>query len=66
MSGRPVQLLQGLYRPDRYEYRMELSRVGEDRARLWIDNAGHDVQGGHSEDVEDASPASPTSASTRA
>jgi GntR family transcriptional regulator len=56
MSGRPVQLLQGLYRPDRYEYRMELSRVGEDRARLWIDNAGHDTRGGHSEDVEEDEP----------
>jgi len=63
MSGRPVQLLQGLYRPDRYEYRMELSRVGEDRARLWIDNAGHKVQGGHSEDVEEApAPAAPAPA----
>lgn len=69
MSGRPVQLLQGLYRPDRYEYRMELSRVGEDRARLWIDNAGHDVQGGHSEDVEEApspTPPAPASAHPRA
>ncbi|NJM33271.1 MAG: GntR family transcriptional regulator [Limnobacter sp.] len=25
-SGRPVQLLKGLYRPDRYDYRIELSR----------------------------------------
>ena len=66
MSGRPVQLLQGLYRPDRYEYRMELSRVGEDRARLWIDNAGHDVQGGHSEDVEEAPTSAASPASQRA
>lgn len=66
MSGRPVQLLQGLYRPDRYEYRMELSRVGEDRARLWIDNAGHDVQGGHSEDVEEAPASAPSPAGQRA
>ncbi|WP_296223729.1 GntR family transcriptional regulator [Ralstonia sp. UBA689] len=66
MSGRPVQLLQGLYRPDRYEYRMELSRVGEDRARLWIDNAGHDVQGGHSEDVEEAPAPAPAPTSKHA
>lgn len=66
MSGRPVQLLQGLYRPDRYEYRMELSRVGEDRARLWIDNAGHDMQGGHSEDVEEAPSPAPAPASKHA
>lgn len=25
-SGRPVQLLKGLYRPDRYDYRIEMSR----------------------------------------
>jgi len=28
VRGRPVQLLHGLYRPDRYEYQMELSQVG--------------------------------------
>ena len=33
---RPVQLLQGLYRPDRYEYRMHLSRSGGDKARVWM------------------------------
>lgn len=31
----PVQLLRGLYRPDRYEYQMHLSRVG-DVARIWV------------------------------
>jgi GntR family transcriptional regulator len=30
-EGRPVQWLHGLYRPDRYEYEMQLSRVGEHR-----------------------------------
>ena len=33
---RPVQLLLGLYRPDRYEYRMELSRSGGARPRVWV------------------------------
>lgn len=33
---RPVQYLLGLYRPDRYEYRMHLSSGGEDTARIWI------------------------------
>lgn len=33
-GGRPVQLLHGLYRPDRYEYRMELSQVGGIEARI--------------------------------
>jgi GntR family transcriptional regulator len=35
--GRPVQWLQGLYRPDRYEYRMDLSRVGDIDTRVWVD-----------------------------
>jgi GntR family transcriptional regulator len=34
--GRPVQWLQGLYRPDRYRYEMELSRVGRLDARVWV------------------------------
>ena len=33
--GRAVQLLRGLYRPDRYEYRMSLDRTG-DAARVWV------------------------------
>jgi GntR family transcriptional regulator len=37
-AGRPVQWLQGLYRPDRYEYRMDLSRVGDIDARVWVDH----------------------------
>ncbi len=31
----PVQYLMGLYPPDRYEYRMHLSRTGQDTARIW-------------------------------
>ena len=37
-SGRPVQLLLGQYRPDRYEYRMELSPAGGDSANVWVEN----------------------------
>lgn len=33
-DDRPVQLLHGLYRPDRYEYQMELSQVGGIDARI--------------------------------
>ncbi|MES2482668.1 MAG: GntR family transcriptional regulator [Pseudomonadota bacterium] len=33
-SERPVQLLHGLYRPDRYEYQMEMSQVGSIDARI--------------------------------
>ncbi|GAC1605855.1 MAG: GntR family transcriptional regulator [Ramlibacter sp.] len=33
---RPVQWLHGLYRPDRYEYRMQLSRVGAIDAKVWV------------------------------
>jgi GntR family transcriptional regulator len=32
--NRPVQLLHGLYRPDRYEYQMEMSQVGAIDARI--------------------------------
>lgn len=32
----PVQLLRGLYRPDRYEYRMHLTRSGGDTPRVWM------------------------------
>jgi GntR family transcriptional regulator len=35
-AGRPVQWLHGLYRPDRYEYQMELSRVGSIDAKVWV------------------------------
>lgn len=33
---RPVQWLHGLYRPDRYEYQMQLSRVGSIAAKVWV------------------------------
>jgi GntR family transcriptional regulator len=33
---RPVLWLQGLYRPDRYEYEMDLSRVGDIDAKVWV------------------------------
>ena len=35
-NERPVQWLQGLYRPDRYQYEMQLSRVGGIDAKLWV------------------------------
>jgi hypothetical protein len=31
-----VQWLHGLYRPDRYEYQMQLSRVGDIAAKVWV------------------------------
>ncbi len=33
---RPIQCLHGLYRPDRYEYEMQLSRVGSIDAKVWV------------------------------
>lgn len=35
-GDRPIQWLHGLYRPDRYEYDMKLSRVGGIDARVWV------------------------------
>ncbi len=35
-DAKPVQLLRGLYRPDRYEYRMHLTRSGGDTPRIWV------------------------------
>jgi GntR family transcriptional regulator len=35
-DDRPVQWLQGLYRPDRYQYEMQLSRVGSIDAKVWV------------------------------
>jgi GntR family transcriptional regulator len=34
-QDRPVEFIIGLYRPDRYQYRMALSRVQTDRANAW-------------------------------
>jgi GntR family transcriptional regulator len=36
VDDRPVQWLQGLYRPDRYQYEMQLSRVGGLAAKVWV------------------------------
>ena len=36
VNERPVQWLQGLYRPDRYQYEMQLSRVGGIDAKVWV------------------------------
>jgi GntR family transcriptional regulator len=36
---RPVQWLFALYRPDRYEYRSELSRMGRIDAKVWVNKA---------------------------
>ncbi|MBI3367359.1 MAG: GntR family transcriptional regulator [Burkholderiales bacterium] len=35
-AGRPVQLLHGLYRPDRYQYEMQLSRVDSVDTKVWV------------------------------
>ena len=35
-ADKPIQWLHGLYRPDRYEYHMELSRVGSIDAKVWV------------------------------
>jgi len=43
-GGRPVQFLRGLYRPDRYEYQMHLTRSGGDTPRIWVNDDGR----GHS------------------
>lgn len=34
-GDRPVELISALYRPDRYQFRMTLSRVGDGAARAW-------------------------------
>ncbi len=34
-QGRPVELIRGLYRPDRYEYGMKVVRVTQNDARVW-------------------------------
>ena len=35
-QDQPVQWLHGLYRPDRYEHQMQLSRVGSIDAKVWV------------------------------
>jgi GntR family transcriptional regulator len=39
---RPVQWLHGLYRPDRYRYEMQLSRVGDVDAKVWVGTELHE------------------------
>jgi GntR family transcriptional regulator len=39
-QDRPVQWLEGLYRPDRYEYQMEVSRIGSVDARIAVKQQG--------------------------
>ncbi len=39
-DDRPVMWLHGLYRPDRYEYVMQLSRVGKIDAKVWVTKLG--------------------------
>ena len=35
-ADKPVQWLHGFYRPDRYAYEMQLSRVGSIDAKVWV------------------------------
>jgi len=35
-ADKPVQWLHGFYRPDRYAYEMQLSRVGSIDAKIWV------------------------------
>jgi GntR family transcriptional regulator len=35
-DDKQIQWLHGLYRPDRYEYQMQLSRVGSIDAKVWV------------------------------
>jgi GntR family transcriptional regulator len=52
-EDRPVQWLRGLYRPDRYRYEMQLSRVGALDARVWVPT--HEPAGGRAA-IPSASP----------
>ncbi len=36
INGRPVELIQALYRPDKYEYRVNLSRDNGDAPRWTV------------------------------
>jgi GntR family transcriptional regulator len=38
-AERPVQWLHGFYRPDRYTYEMQLSRVGGIDAKVWVNDS---------------------------
>lgn len=39
-DGRVVQMLRGLYRPDRYQLAMQLARTRSDATRVWIGDPG--------------------------
>jgi GntR family transcriptional regulator len=34
-NNQPIEFITGLYRPDRYQYRMNLSRVSTDQSNAW-------------------------------
>lgn len=53
-AGRPVEHITGLYRPDRYQYRMSLDRVSEADARKWAPSADASPRAGS--DVGDNGP----------
>ena len=40
-QDKPVQWLHGLYRPDRYEYQLEVSQVGSIDARISVKDGLH-------------------------
>ncbi|HTP71621.1 MAG TPA: GntR family transcriptional regulator [Burkholderiaceae bacterium] len=42
--GEPVQWLLGLYRPDRYEMRVDLARVGGVDAKVWVSKSPAQLQ----------------------
>ena len=41
-TGRPVEFITALYRPDRYQYRMALSRVQGEEQNRWTPEADTD------------------------
>lgn len=42
-NANPIEFIKALYRPDRYQYRMMLSRVGDEMSRSWS-TSGDQVQ----------------------
>jgi GntR family transcriptional regulator len=46
-SGRPVEFITGLYRPDRYQYTMQLSRIQDQARNVWSAVDTHTRGGGH-------------------
>jgi GntR family transcriptional regulator len=39
-SGKPVEFLEALYRPDIYEYKMKMTRKGKKAEFIWSDDTG--------------------------